>query len=552
MIGSGPRELSDAQLLDVVWAGDTGAFSALYERHVAAARRLASQLAGSPGQVDDMVAETFAQMLDVARRGFGVSNAIRPYVLASLRQVYYERYDQFHGGKEQMPDPGRDMDARSLAGVENTLMARAYLSLPGSQQAVLWHTEVENEAPADIAPLLGVAGDDVASLRRSAVEDLRDSYLLMYALDATRPDCRPVAELLGTFIRGDLPAGQAEMVSDHLADCRECRTAFEELAEVKAALRRVVGPLVLGSDAARYLDGVSGELASGPALAAPGTWPAAPAPEETAAVWYGSSEDPGHADALPVAAATTAAAGNTRWAGPARPGDTEADAPPARQRLGLLPSAPRTMTAAAALVTLAVAVIVLAFSLTGLSTTSASGGVRPQMLAPSSSAGSQSSTSSATGSPAPSPGRPPTLSSASGRPASSPMPSHSSSSPTTPESPSAPGSVQLAASIDVTAPSNPFAPSGVTFQVDDTGSAASGPLNATITLPAATELVSDSVTSGGWNCQASGSGAACTHSPLSPGQDAAASFSFTTGCGQVSIVATSGSATATAVHDIPC
>lgn len=211
----------DAQLLDLVWAGDSDAFGVLYARHVGAARRLAGLLTASSAEADYLVARTFAQVHEAALRNAGVGGAVRPYVLSVVAQLC--------GGK---------VSGSGSAGLEDTVIARAYSSLPDSAQAVLWHTEVEQAADADVAPFFGVPGGGVAPLRQDAVEGLREAYLGMRELGSAQPGCAVAFGQLGLFVRGELSEQQAAEVSGHLHGCPSCRGACEELADVGAALQR--------------------------------------------------------------------------------------------------------------------------------------------------------------------------------------------------------------------------------------------------------------------------------------------------------------------------
>src|SRR5215470_18242463 len=94
------HEAADSELLALTRSGESEAFSILYERHVAAARQLAYQLAATPRLADDVVAEAFSRMLDGVTRGGGPSSAVRPYVLTAVRRVCYER---LHGARAQPP-----------------------------------------------------------------------------------------------------------------------------------------------------------------------------------------------------------------------------------------------------------------------------------------------------------------------------------------------------------------------------------------------------------------------------------------------------------------
>ena len=245
------------------------AYGELYRRHVSAAQGLARQLARGPAEVDDVVADTFAKVLDLIRRGGGPQDAFRPYLLTAVRRGAYDRY---RGERRSVVtdeieayDPGQPFIDPAVAGLERSLIARAFLSLPERWRAVLWHTEIEGAKPADVAPLLGLTANGVAALAYRAREGLRQAYLQMHLSGVARQECRPVAAKLGAYVRGGLSARESQAVSDHLDGCADCRAVYAELADVNVALRGVVAPIFLGPLAAAYLAGVSAK--GGAALA---------------------------------------------------------------------------------------------------------------------------------------------------------------------------------------------------------------------------------------------------------------------------------------------
>jgi DNA-directed RNA polymerase specialized sigma24 family protein len=519
------REAADAALLAMARAGDSEAFGIVYERHVAAARQLSYQLAAAPRVADDIVADAFGRMLDVVTRGGGPQTAVRPYVLTAVRRVYYDRLPGTRGQPAAeatvLPDPDQLLVDPEFAGLETALIARAYQSLPERSRAVLWHTEIEQDAPADVAPLLGMTRNGVAALRRRAADDLRHAYLQMHISLITQPGCRPVAERLGAYDRRSLSARDAALVSEHLARCEGCQVVHRELTDIMASVRGVVAPLVLGPAAAGYLaDAGLRNSGSGDPAAAPGSMP------------------PGR-DTAPLLAPETALV-------PTAPGLRHA----ARAHRRSLVRSPRrtrrsrrVAAAAAAGAVLAVtAGIALAVTLTGNGNTPASA----RQLAP-----------------------PPSLHATATQPPSpSPQPSPSpSSQPAAP----VPAPIQLTASL-ILGGGNPS--KRVTFQVANAGSTASGPLTAVISLPAGTWLSSGDQSpppggdqgsaegtalpfSGGWSCQPVSGGATCTHAALSAGQQAQGVLFITvTGsgaCGQsVRLTVTSGGTTVGASGAIGC
>ncbi|MDF2978295.1 MAG: hypothetical protein K0S40_3023 [Actinomycetospora sp.] len=287
--GEDPR--SDAELIARLRGrgadqDSTAAFATLYARHHDAARALARQLARSPADADDLVAGAFTRMLEVLRAGRGPTEAFRAYLLTSVRHLAYDRTraerrldltDDLAGVHGADPEvtvvPFTDT---ALAGLERTLAAQAFATLPERWQAVLWHLEVEGDSPADIAPLFGLTPNAVSALGYRAREGLRQAYLQEHlAAGSGRWDRRhrDTGERLGAYTRGGLSRRDAQRVEVHLAECDECRALADELREVNSGMvRAVVAPLVLGAGLVGYLssrgstgtialDATTGELA---------------------------------------------------------------------------------------------------------------------------------------------------------------------------------------------------------------------------------------------------------------------------------------------------
>ncbi len=257
-----PLPPSDADLIAASRSGDAAAYDTLYRRHAAAARNLARQLVRGQAEADDVVAETFAKILDLLRRGGGPEGAFRPYLLTAVRRAAYDRHRaerrQLVTDQMEAFDPGVPFADPAVADLERTMIARAFASLPQRWQAVLWHTEIEGARPAEVATLLGLTANGVAALAYRAREGLRQAYLQMHLSGAARAECRPVAAKLGAYVRGGLAKRDAAMVARHLDQCADCRRIFAELGDVNVALKAIVAPVVLGPAAAAYLASAAG------------------------------------------------------------------------------------------------------------------------------------------------------------------------------------------------------------------------------------------------------------------------------------------------------
>ena len=254
-------ERDDATLIAAVRGGDTDAYGVLFERHVDAARRLARTLAPD-GDADDLVAGAFAKVLPVLVRGAGPDVAFRPYLLTSVRRLSVDRHRSIARTRptddDAVLDKGLPFSDTAVAGFESEAAARAFASLPERWQLVLWHTEVERQRPAEVAPLLGLSPNAVSQLAHRAREGLRQAFVSMHVHDAGEPRsaCQAARANLGAYVRAGLSGREAARVSAHLECCRPCTGIYLELVEVDGDLRGLLAPLLLGGAAAAYLSDV--------------------------------------------------------------------------------------------------------------------------------------------------------------------------------------------------------------------------------------------------------------------------------------------------------
>ncbi|MBT2225938.1 sigma-70 family RNA polymerase sigma factor [Nonomuraea sp. NEAU-A123] len=256
MSGESPSPQSDADLLHAVRAGDATAYHELHERHVAAARSLARQLVKGEAEIEDVVAESFTKILDLVGRGGGPQAGFRTYLLTVVRRTVYDRTRVASGpvpaGESDRFDPDVPFVDPALVGLEQSLIAKAFLSLPERWRAVLWHTEVEHLPPADVAPLLGLPAKGVTELTRRALAGLRQAYLQIRLTAPTRHACRPVLGTMSRYVKGGLARRVSKAVDEHVSGCPECRAVLLELTDVNRGLRVIIGPMIAGPVFAGY------------------------------------------------------------------------------------------------------------------------------------------------------------------------------------------------------------------------------------------------------------------------------------------------------------
>ncbi|GFJ77903.1 sigma-70 family RNA polymerase sigma factor [Phytohabitans houttuyneae] len=250
-------QASDAELIAAVRGGDTAAYESLYRRHVEAARRMTRTLVPDPADVEDLVAEAFAKLLATLEEGGGPESAFRPYLLTTIRRLFYDRTRRVRResvtGDPEAHDPGVPFVDTAVQGMEYTFVARAFARLPEHWQTVLWHTEVEGENPADVAPLMGLTPNGVAAMAYRARERLRQYYLQEHIAADPDDECRWSIERLGAHVRSGLSRRDSRRVESHLDECRRCHLLFVELAEVNAGMREVLAGALLAGSAGAYL-----------------------------------------------------------------------------------------------------------------------------------------------------------------------------------------------------------------------------------------------------------------------------------------------------------
>ncbi len=257
-------EPGDAELISAVRGGDVSAYGTLFERHVEAARRLARQIAGS-SDADDLVSDAFAKVLKVLQGGGGPDVAFRAYLLTAVRRLHVDkiRANSKLQSTDDMEafDPGVPFRDTAVEGFESAAAAKAFASLPERWQAVLWHTEVEGQKPAEVAILLGMSANSVSALAYRAREGLRQAFLNSHIAELDDAECSWTHEHLGAYIRGGVSKRDAAKVEKHLDECRKCMAVYLELTEVNSNLAGILAPLLLGSAGAAYLATAAGGAA---------------------------------------------------------------------------------------------------------------------------------------------------------------------------------------------------------------------------------------------------------------------------------------------------
>lgn len=262
------KALTDVELLDQVRLGNEAAFTELFVRHRAVARRVALTYR-CPGDPDDLVNEAFEKVFAAVRRGAGPTDAFRAYLLVTMRRLAADHAERPRD--ERLDDVPETVVAAAAAEPldheDRELITKAFESLPDRWQAVLWYTAVEGRNPRELAPLLGVSANAVSALAYRAREQLRQAFLQAHLKAFAKPQCEPHRSLLGAYVRDGQSRRERAATQRHLDTCQSCQNLVAELHEVNSMLVRSVVPLFPAGLLAAKLAGVGAGAAGGGAAA---------------------------------------------------------------------------------------------------------------------------------------------------------------------------------------------------------------------------------------------------------------------------------------------
>ncbi|RSS60345.1 sigma-70 family RNA polymerase sigma factor, partial [Streptomyces sp. WAC06614] len=282
---------SDGDLIARMRGGDDRAYEELFRRHADAVRRYARTCCRDGHTAEDLTAEVFARTLQAVRGGAGPDQAVRAYLLTTVRRVaaawgrtarreqlvedfalFAEQAAAGADGGARLSDDTLDLgaDVRAMREAERSLAMQAFRSLPERWQAVLWHTTVEESSPSAIAPLFGLSANATAVLASRAREGLKQAYLQAHVSSALSQggDCARYADRLGAYARGGLRMRAERGLRKHLEECAKCRLAAGELQDVNAGIPALLPVAVIGWFAAGYAVKAAAGAVVGGAVAA--------------------------------------------------------------------------------------------------------------------------------------------------------------------------------------------------------------------------------------------------------------------------------------------
>lgn len=246
----------DETLVIAVRNGDQRAYGELWKRHSRAGLR-AAQSFRHLGEPDDLLAEAFTNIYTILQSGGGPTGAFRPYLYTTIRNLSIRNIRQLRTVAEVDLNLIAAPEAQHAAtdmGLDRSLTAVAFRSLPERWQTVLWYIEVERMSTVDVGEIMGLSSNAVSALGHRAREALRGAWLQAHISDdSLSGDHSVVLSRVGEYAQGTLSARDARRVSEHLKVCVRCSIIVEEVEEVAGRLAVVLLPILLGAGAAAFL-----------------------------------------------------------------------------------------------------------------------------------------------------------------------------------------------------------------------------------------------------------------------------------------------------------
>ncbi len=176
-----PDPVSDRDLVNQLWAGDTRALATLYDRYSAMVYTLALKMLGNPAEAEDLTQEVFVNFWQRQKynpdRGsvgsylatFTRSRAIDRLRVSSGRATILQRFQRITAAASKSPSP---LDHATL--VEQRQHLRTALDqLPPTEREVLEIAYFQGLSQSEIADQLGIPLGTVKSRCRQGLLRLR-------------------------------------------------------------------------------------------------------------------------------------------------------------------------------------------------------------------------------------------------------------------------------------------------------------------------------------------------------------------------------------------
>jgi len=246
----------DVSLIMAYLDGEAAAFDTLFGRYHDRVRSVCLRYVGDEGTAEDLVQETFFNVLRSLGRvneGFNFGAWVHRIAVNICQDELRRRSrraahtDQGGGDPEErmLRLPDKDRRGSPEAALEMShirhLVWEVSKRLPERQRMVLTLRELQGLSYASIAHVMGISDAAVETLLHRARKRFRDEYLLLESPHESEGPCVQVGYLMTTIGRESLRKEKRRFVDEHLLTCAWCRAQFVPGAAVEEPHADLVG-----------------------------------------------------------------------------------------------------------------------------------------------------------------------------------------------------------------------------------------------------------------------------------------------------------------------
>ena len=168
------ENFSDGALLEAVRAGRAEAYGTLFSRYQKLAISIARGILHDYELAMDAAQDAFSRILAAIVAGSGPVGTFKGYLLVAVTRAAYKQAKQRSmetpvAEHTEIGHPVEDFTDHLF----DPALSAAFRSLPRRWQQVIWHLDVEDRQPRDIAPLFGLTPNALVALHRRAKKGLR-------------------------------------------------------------------------------------------------------------------------------------------------------------------------------------------------------------------------------------------------------------------------------------------------------------------------------------------------------------------------------------------
>jgi RNA polymerase sigma-70 factor, ECF subfamily len=249
--------VDDVSLIQAYLDGDPAAFDTLFRRYHARVRAVCLRYVGDEASADDLVQETFYNVLRAINR-VGEGFNFGAWVHRIAVNICQDELRRRNRRAAHVADPGGDPEEQMLKladsdrhGSPEDALEMTFLrqlvwevakKLPERQRMVLTLRELQGLSYSSIAHVMGISDAAVETLLHRARRRFKEEYLLLESPAEAPSDCAIVARLLLEVGRDRLTAENRAMVVRHIEGCSWCQARFlPGAAEPAPALSRGAG-----------------------------------------------------------------------------------------------------------------------------------------------------------------------------------------------------------------------------------------------------------------------------------------------------------------------